>query len=152
MNRAVSSVLIVVIIMVSGNISTAKANDAEICYFHGVEHPAPSKPGREIRLESATLGGDNTLGVSASLLGNVLNGALGGIAGGISGCLFGVIIGHRREALCTVVGAAVGGYLGSRTDSDSVTGGSIVGLIVLTYALLVAIYKLPPHPHGRSAW
>jgi len=149
MDRLISLVLIVVIIIVGGNISTAKANGAEICYFHGVEHPAPSRPGREIGLGSATLGGDNTLGVSASLLSNVLNGALGGIAGSIGGCLFGVIIGHRREVLCTVVGAAVGaavgGYLDSKTHSGDVAIGSIVGSVVLTFALLIAIYNSPPH-------
>lgn len=142
MNRAISSVLFIVVTMVSGNIPVAKANDAGTCYFHGVEHPVPPEPGRDIRLESATLGGDNTPGVSASL-GNVLNGALGGIAGALSGgCLFG-IIGEKNDLLLigAMVGATVGGYLGSRSDSGYVTAGSVAVIGAFVGMLYVAMRR-----------
>jgi hypothetical protein len=98
MNRAISLVLFVVIIMVSGNISAAKANGVAICYFHGVEHPAPPVSGRAVRLNYGqaqsislmayatqesdnTQEGDNTQGASASLGYGCLGAALGCVAG-----------------------------------------------------------------------
>ncbi len=132
MNGAIGFVLFVGLIVASGNIFVAMANDAGICYFHGVEHPALLVPGRKIRLESARLEGDNTTGVRASV-GNVLNGVLGGIAGAAGGGCLGLMVGmimadSGEEGLLigTVAGIAVGAYVGSRFDSGYVAVGSIV--------------------------
>ncbi len=144
-NRAISLVLFVVIIMASGDISAAEVNGAEICYFHGVEHPAPPVSGRrEIRLDSvgaqsisgtayATLEGDNTLEAS----GNALNGVLGGISGCLGGCLFGWMTTSKIGLWigATVGTAAAGGYLGSRSDSGHVTAGAIIVIIAMLYGI-----------------
>ncbi len=92
MARLIGLILFASLVMASGNILAAEANNAKICYFHAVEHPAPPKPGSAIRLNYgqaqnisvmayATQEGDNTQESSAPLVYGCLGGSVGCVAG-----------------------------------------------------------------------
>jgi hypothetical protein len=162
MARLIGLVLFASLVMASGNILAAEANNAKICYFHTVEHPAPPKPGSAIRLNYgqaqnisvmayATQEGDNTQEASAPLV----YGCLGASVGCVAGFTIAMMLAISRYGLfdeanyaeegssaefilfgVTFAGTVLGGYLGSRADTKAEKG-LVVGGFIITTALLI---------------
>jgi len=146
--------LLIGFMMVFGNMNllAAKANDAETHYFRGVEHymhkqyhlatmefgkalnlkPNYTEAQMAFKMASAKAGGG-----SSTSLGY---GCLGAYQGAVLGCATGCLASDMRVfVIGSILGVAVGGYLGSKADTsrqkEYVIGCAIIATVVFVYVM-----------------
>jgi len=130
-------VFLACLIMGSGNLLAVAASDVKICYFHNVDCSTPLQLGAEIRLGYAevksisgithiTLEGDNRQETSASYA------IPGAVLGGCGGCLYGIFGAYRLDWAVggAILGGAIGGYVGSRSDATSKESAIFTGAVL----------------------
>ena len=154
MFRFIRLVVLIGFIMVFGNMNllAAKANDAEMHYFRGVEHYmhkqyhlATLEFGKALKLKPnyteaqsafkvayAKAGG----GSSASLGYGCLGAYQGALLASAAGCLASDV---RVFVIGSVLGIAIGGYLGSKAETSKqkeyVIGCAIIATAVFVYVM-----------------